>query len=237
MGCDIHAAIEFRNSTGKWEAVSFPNRYFGKWDDEPEKTYRLDMNRNYDVFAILANVRNGSGFAGCDTGDGFEPMTDGRGLPDDISFEARESGCTGEHSETWCSLTEILAYDWTRKTKLRGWINAVEFEKWNRMKEWNPWPESWCGGISGGDVVHVSAQEMEHIVKEVVGTSKHFGGDYTAAIERLTKEYGGHYCLIEWEVGYMDCAKDFWVSVMPTMLKLGVEYGTDNVRLVMNFDS
>lgn len=45
--------------------------------------------RNYDVFSILANVRNGYGFAGVVTSSGFNPITSGRGIPDDLSDEVR----------------------------------------------------------------------------------------------------------------------------------------------------
>ncbi|HSE46936.1 MAG TPA: hypothetical protein VLA89_16575 [Gemmatimonadales bacterium] len=42
-------------------------------------------DRNYDVFGVLADVRNGTGFAGIDTGEGFVPIDEPRGLPDDLS--------------------------------------------------------------------------------------------------------------------------------------------------------
>ena len=42
-------------------------------------------DRHYDVFAILADVRNGYGFAGVRTGSGFDPIAPGRGLPSDLS--------------------------------------------------------------------------------------------------------------------------------------------------------
>src|SRR5690349_5475179 len=111
MGTDIHAAIEYRNGDG-WHALKRPNERFGKYDDEPQLTARLDIARDYDLFAILANVRNGVAFAGCLTGSGFEPICERRGLPEDISQEAREEACTGEHSETWVLLSEILSFDW-----------------------------------------------------------------------------------------------------------------------------
>ena len=45
--------------------------------------------RNYDVFSILANVRNGYGFAGVRTSGGFNPISDGRGIPADLGEEIR----------------------------------------------------------------------------------------------------------------------------------------------------
>jgi hypothetical protein len=44
-------------------------------------------DRVYDVFAILADVRNGYGFAGVTSSSGFDPIAPGRGLPDDLSRE------------------------------------------------------------------------------------------------------------------------------------------------------
>jgi len=41
----------------------------GSWKNAGE----IDGNRNYDLFAILANVRNGHGFAGIKTGGGIRP--------------------------------------------------------------------------------------------------------------------------------------------------------------------
>lgn len=43
--------------------------------------------RNYNVFAVLADVRNGRGFGGHRTGSGFEPIASRRGVPFDMSDE------------------------------------------------------------------------------------------------------------------------------------------------------
>lgn len=67
MGTDIHLFVETRVN-GVWELRSDAPRFSG---------------RNYNEFAILAGVRNGTGFAGCDT-DGFAPIAEPRGLPDDM---------------------------------------------------------------------------------------------------------------------------------------------------------
>ena len=150
MGCDIHAAIEYRESTeGPWKALLFKDPQFGKlsWHDK-ELTASLDIDRDYDLFAILGNVRNGLGFAGVKTGEGFDPMSDGRGIPDDISHEAYEA-LSEEHSATWVTLAEILAYDWDRTTKHTGCVTLSTFAKWERTREWNPEPDSWSGGVSG----------------------------------------------------------------------------------------
>lgn len=233
MGCDIHAAIEVKRANG-WEPLRFPNKYFGKWEDEPEQTTRLDMGRNYCAFAILADVRNGVGFAGVDTGDPLVPIAPRRGLPEDVHPDTVEHGCTGDHSETYLTAEELLAYDWTRTAKRRGWVDAVTFEKWDRVKEWNPRPEGWSGGISGPSVDHISIQEMRRRVKEAMGDGAR-GAGWDAGIERLKARYSNTYCLIEWEEPYTEVAGDLWTKVVPLVLKLKQEHPA--VRLVMNFDS
>lgn len=232
MGCDIHAAIEIKNGHG-WEAVTFPNKYFGKYDDEPEKTASLDFGRNYDAFAILANVRNGCGFAGVDTGDGFIPISEPRGLPDDVSECAVNTALTGDHSASFVTLPELLAYDWTRESVHRGWVNGVAFEHWDRVKEWHPVPDHYCGGISGGSVEHITEQEMRRRVAALKASAV----GHEAFDAALKAKLWNTYCAIQWGETYAGAAGDLFVKVLPLMMKLGVQHGQDNVRLVMNFDS
>lgn len=47
-------------------------------------------DRNYNVFAILADVRNGTGFAGVRTSAGFAVIAEPRGVPADVSDEVRQ---------------------------------------------------------------------------------------------------------------------------------------------------
>lgn len=44
MGTDIHAALEIRKN-GKWETQLSPNKWFGKYDDEP-KLYEMPWSRH-----------------------------------------------------------------------------------------------------------------------------------------------------------------------------------------------
>src|SRR5215470_6254142 len=122
MGCSIQAALEIRRK-GKWAIVERPNKYFGKWsregfwDREPELTasIQFDSEKDYDLFAILADVRNGYE---------LEPMSRGRGIPDDISPEGA-AAIASDHSHTWITLADVLAYGWTRKVEHSGWVNGV----------------------------------------------------------------------------------------------------------------
>lgn len=236
MGCDIHAAMEYRNGSGKWEAYLTPDPYYGKYDWHKEPmTADLDIDRNYDVFAILGNVRNGRGFAGVKTGLRFNFISDNRGIPEDISERAREA-LSNEHSATWVGLAELLNFDWSQVTIKSGVVDAVEFEKWDRCKDFNPWPDSWCGGVSGPGIVMVSNQEMRKFVSVFKGVNAFANVDKIREAIGHGSDYRPH-TEIEWQVSYMDCAKEFWVKVMPYALNLGAKYGHENVRLVMDFDS
>jgi len=230
MGCDIHAAIEYKDEKG-WHALMHDNKRFGKFGDEDKQTARLNLNRDYDLFAVLANVRNGRGFAGCLTSTAFDSISDQRGLPEDITTEAQES-CWGDHSDTWVSLAGILAFDWTRSTTHYGVVSAREFEQWDRMKEWEPAPRSYCGDVTGGQTKKISPTKMRSHIKETVGELR--GAAYQEALEKLDPNL---YTQISWEETYTYSTRQMWEKILPPMLKLGSQYGPDNVRLVMNFDS
>ena len=231
MGTDIHAAIECFNG-GRWQAHLFPNKYFGKWDDEKPETARLDIDRNYDAFAILANVRNGRGFAGCVTSEPFQFMSDRRGVPDDISDEAK-AALSGEHSATYVTLAEMLAFDWTRTNTLTGYVNAVTFEQWDRCKRWQPRPKEYCGDVSGGTTQKISESAMRDLVQSVIGDKR--GTEYQHAIQELRDKHDRVYTRIFWEERYTEAAGQIWMEVFPLMLKLSQQF--KDVRLVMDFDS
>jgi len=92
MGTDIHPVVEVRVD--------------GKWERWARATARLDSNRNYWSFAVLADVRNGHGFAGHYTGEPVVPIASPRGIPKD-SPETHE--WLGDHSWSYVTLTELLA--------------------------------------------------------------------------------------------------------------------------------
>lgn len=230
MGCDIHAAIEYRTGD-QWKALMFPNRYYSKEYDE--MSARLDLQRDYDLFAILANVRNGRGFAGVKTGNGFRSISDNRGLPEDISAEARETGCTGDHSETWVSLCEILQFDWQQIATLHGVLDAPTFERFDRMRQWNEPPSQWSGDVFGGSVVKLSEEGMRAAIK-AVNTQ---GMDNLQIAIAIREALPHHYTHVSWTKSYAECAEQIWTKILPHMLGAAKEHGIDNVRLVMNFDS
>jgi hypothetical protein len=209
------------------------NKHYGECKESQLLTQYLDLYRDYDLFAILANVRNGLGTAGCETGTGFLPISDNRGLPEDTSDEAGKLGNWNEsHSHTWVSLKELLEFDWTRTTVHYGGLSAREFLEWDTVK----------GRQSAPEVVHyffpwhttikfIPESEMRHYVQNIAG--KH-GSDKGIAVADLDPTL---YTSVSWSETYAKAASQLWERILPIMLNLGRDYGAENVRLVMSFDS
>lgn len=233
VGCDIHFYVE-RLVNGKWESADkwTPDQYA----EADEKPLALDYDnsfyhdRNYDLFAILADVRNGQGFAGCDTGDGFVPISEQRGLPDDVTAIVKEQsdnyGCDG-HSHSWLTVAELLAYDWTQETKHRGYVSAIEYSKWNQYRrERGECPEGYCGDVGGGAIRKVTETEMK-VLLEPFGADRAMEPQIIAALHSV-------YCQVEWSQPYYKTARRFLSDCLPRLWRLGKP---DDVRIVFWFDN
>jgi hypothetical protein len=116
MGCDIHSFPEYiiDNTDPSGSAIYAslggpPVSYFQLifdftaygWVEDCSHTGKWPMNRNYDFFAKLADVRNY---------DKVTPLCSGRGLPISACESTREeiSMDFDYHSVTWASLEELL---------------------------------------------------------------------------------------------------------------------------------
>ena len=89
MGCDIHGSIEIKTNSGKWIELQ-----------------QLDVGRNYDMFGVLADVRNYVNAVS---------ISEPRGIPEDVSKKVMKEiegwDCDG-HSHSWLSWKDIQEYDW-----------------------------------------------------------------------------------------------------------------------------
>lgn len=246
MGCDIHLYAEHKKNE-RWRPLRQPteSRYA-----EGRKEYPSEFDdRNYDVFAILANVRNGRGFAGAQTGTGFNPISDPRGLPEDLSAEfaaAHESlddGPSlwfGDHSHSYLTLAELLDFDYTQTTNCCGVLSWTQYVGW-RFGNWsgatrNNEPRAYCGGVSGhGIVVHpdesVFAERYDELTDE---RRREIARDDVEHVP-FQKEYACCW----WEVDYAYTMQRFASKVILPLAgeasKRGL--GLDCVRVVFGFDS
>ncbi len=222
MGCDIHMRAEVLTETG-WKMVSdtFTNDYYDSKRPidtyNKPKTYEPYGGRNYDLFAMLADVRNGRGFAGVKTSEGFNPISDPKGVPLDASAEVLDFmdsyGCDG-HSHSYLTLSELLAYDFDQITVKRG---VIELAKYAELRKTNKSPESWSGGISGPNIVTID----EDVADEILDNGQDVGSNR-------------FYVSYHWVIKYKESVSDFIETTIPELQKLGEP---DNVRIVFFFDN
>lgn len=243
MGCDIHLYVERRDHTKDTVEAKAPWVTADTWTDSEYEDGVKDVayydhyytGRSYDLFAVLADVRNGRGFAGVKTGSGFNPISSPRGVPDDACPEYRDAverwGADG-HSHSHLTLAELLAYDWTQTTEHRGYVDVGQWARWKLRGK----PESWAGGV-GGDSTRILEEAQVSAAATATGVSMYDlvhgrGG----AVEKVTAYCGGGriYTDVRWTEPYYRSCSHFWSECVPRLLRLG---RPDCVRLVFFFDN
>ena len=114
MGCDIHMHIEYfdtcykdkRKPIKKWRCADWfrLNEYYGKKGELKYKQVPLWEDRNYELFAFLADVRNNGN---------IEPISEPRGIPFNVSDEVlKDYKSWGEdaHSASYLTLQELIDF-------------------------------------------------------------------------------------------------------------------------------
>lgn len=237
MGCDIHFYVEKRVN-GMWVSADT----FKEEDDDGDIRYhQVDEfygDRNYNLFAILADVRNGLGFAGVETGDGFKPISQPKGLPHDVSKEMKRQADSmrGDgHSHSWFTLRELLNYDWTQTSKLKGWVDLPTWADWSRWdRQHGRGPASYSGAVYGKTVMKLPTKEMDELAERYNQLWRDGNKEAADAFARSNNAYG----FAEWEQPYYRCAGTFLDETIPRLLKLaGGVSGVDDVRIVFFFDN
>ena len=250
MGCDIHLYVEVKEKE-KWVAYRGemdnpdydPDGYSWhrhetltqlkpRWERDDDEDFILESvfysGRNYDLFAILANVRNGYGFAGCDTGNGFNPIlgreNPARGLPEDASPEVTRESVSWDgdgHSHNWLTVQELLDYDWDQTTKQRG---VVPLSTYKDLRGKDQSPECYSGGISGLNIVTVTPRTADSILNGEVDPET----DYRLKGKEI-------FTTLEWAESYREAAGDcFLGATLGLLQQIG---DPQNVRIVFWFDN
>lgn len=246
MGTDIHFFVEKRingiwHSCDKWELEEkgTPDQY---WGVDWKAQYYGD--RNYDAFAILADVRNGYGFAGVDTGDGFIPISQPKGLPDDMSKHMIQymNDRDWYHDHTWLTLEEILNYNWNRATKHRGVVNLAEYYRWT--KKGRGCPDSYCGDVNGPGVMHITNSEMDNLIQrldmsQIEGLDEYVevGGWGKSDKVKIPKELKDTYTNVEWGETYTESAGNFYENIIPLLKNICGSLPPSELRCIFFFDS
>lgn len=109
MGCDIHMYVEYKNNGGsdaEWRCGDYFHMFDPLSTDSKPTRIELYGERDYDLFAVLANVRNY---------EHIDYIEDPKGLPRDATeFVTREYSTWGfdAHSCSYFTLRELIDYDY-----------------------------------------------------------------------------------------------------------------------------
>lgn len=226
MGTDITMYAEVRKNR-QWMKVGkvFKNPWYSA--DRPENDWNTPLtdhpydNRNYDLFAILADVRNGRGFTGCVTSRGFNPIAPQKGIPNDVTQEVKTIfEDYGGYGYSWFTLKELKDYDWNQTVTHVGVLSESEYKT---MKETGKHPKCWRSGcISGGNIVVVDANTMDKIFNGTIERNR-----------RLEYYVQGEFPAMT----YRDCCETFVEDTIPALEALVPDGGTDeDVRILFCFD-
>ena len=105
MGCDIHMHVEY-NMNGKWMCGDYFSLDSISTLDNPKfNVVGFYSNRNYSLFAVLADVRNS---------DCVEYIDTPRGLPDDaheFTKSCYDAWSLDAHSCSYFTLKELIDFD------------------------------------------------------------------------------------------------------------------------------
>lgn len=179
----------------------------------------LYSGRNYDLFAILGNVRNGYGFAGVNTSDGFNFISDSRGLPDDVSSDIEDvlSEDNYYHSISYVTLPELLQFDWEQAVTHHGIVDEDAFLYYKTHGR----PNTWAGSVNGPNVVMLDNKQMEDLVSGLV-------------LRDAEKSY---YTRVSWQESYKKCVGSFYTDSIPKLKDLSSNHDFSDIRIVFGFDS
>lgn len=234
MGCDSHPCIEVRRRNGKWGLIDTKHKYYKLLDreganyEDVEKAkpsfIRVLGDRDYDLFAVLADTRNYVG---------AKPLFAGRGFPEDVSKatvkEIPED--SDYHSHTHFTVQELIDAPW-EKTACKNYeviLYADQFQTW---KETGKLPEDF-------DPLPYEEDEFTHEVTEhemtlllMAESVKKLARKGRRQGRRFSTRYGP-YVKIRTKLNYKQLVPRLF-GVIDDLKKIG---DPEDVRVVIAFDN
>jgi hypothetical protein len=180
--------------------IGIPGKTINSWYDD----------RNYLIFAVLANVRNWH--------NEIEPISIPRGIPEDISAESLLR-LSNEHSASWLSLEEVYLYDWDKKITKSKTFSKKEWLLYKQSGNVNPHPLAVIQFPGDLNSTVVSNKEMDQIINDP---------------ERLNNNLN-YITEFTWEEPITPRSADF-LNKMESV-EDWCQTNPDSIRLVFDFDS
>jgi hypothetical protein len=197
-----------------------------EWAIERPK-YDWYDNRNYSVFAMLANVRNWDDSQ-------IVPIAMPRGYPDDMSEEVAQLTrnlpgtptpvgeiTPGYHDFSWLGLDELTnpSY-WNRTVRVDGTVNTQQFKRYQHFGK----PDMWAANVFGVEATELSVAEMAvHAARGPIDPSSM-----------------DVYCHLEWDETYREMAGFFCATFVPALNQIAQARCSGDqtrVRIIIGFDS
>jgi len=217
MGCDIHCYAEV-NKSGIWEKIGdmFKNPWYNPDKDDSFYKEFIDHpydDRNYNLYAILANVRNGYDLI---------PIAYPKGLPEDVSDEIKSNSddwCGDGHSHSWFTFKELLDFDWKNNSiENEAWVSEEVYKQFKETG--NPYPCS--GGVDGGNIRKETNKEMNRIIKNKYPWEKEYS----------------FYTIIKWNQSFLDAGQGLLDNLNEFIKSNNIsDEELSNYRIVFWFDN
>ena len=226
MGCDSHPCIEKKQKNG-WVVIDDKSRHWAamrKNDFNQSVRPRIINvlgNRNYTLFAVLADVRN----------DGIRPLFAGRGLPNDCSNTTKKEIPLDSdyHSHTYFTVQELMDVDQNAVAQASGSVilYADQYQAWKETGKVPDDAEDYAYDPSP-ETREVSEEEMTMLlmandVKKLAKKTKK--GDY--------EKRGGPHVRIGTPLTYKQLVPELF-RIIPDLQKLG---DPEKIRVVIAFDN
>jgi hypothetical protein len=145
MGCDIHLYCEVKekiNDVEQW--FNCDHWQYNKWfiadkesEEEELECIPIYRARNYELFALLADVRN--------NGD-IEPMAYPKGVPPDVSEVTKKQIVRWDsdgHSHSYFTYNELLFHRDIVKKKTHKYSGYVSLDCAERLDKGESYPDTW----------------------------------------------------------------------------------------------
>lgn len=176
MGCDIHIYVE-RKIRGKWcDCDYFVKNHSSIYSSEFIRIETLG-DRNYALFATLANVRN---YGGADY------ICEPKGFPDDASEYVKseyENWLGDAHSCSYLTLKELIDFQKEKHPLKRRGMISPEAQK--QLDECGILPDTWCQGTNQPGYEFREWEEdvdiLAHIVNDLKKRADEFNMIYSFA--------------------------------------------------------